>query len=379
MPSAVLISAFHDYRTAKRASIHQIADGLVRSGVDVAFVSTRFSRLSKRTADSRMFLWDRANRIETVNGVRCFLWRTNLHPFRSGIPLLDRLTSHWYRLYAEFPNSTFDKLVAEADYVIVESSAAAIYVRRLKRLNPRAKIIYYAADRLDTVGAHDFIRRRLAQDQRLIDHFSLRSTGMMADFEWARGRLYKADFGVNPAEFANVGPSPFPDGTTPAVSVGSMLFDASFFEIAAPLFPQLQFHVIGCGEDFGACPNVHVYPEMPFAQMLAYVKHAAVGVAPYRHAPGAEYLAESSLKLAQFDHVGIPSVCPHFAVGSAPNRIGYTPGDEASIEAAVTTALGRIGATRPQPYPSWEEVALQVIEPEQYGARRISGAAGPQV
>jgi 2-beta-glucuronyltransferase len=57
----VILSAFQDYRTPKRASIHQVAHALAQDGCDVSFISTRFSLISKKKGDSRLFLWDQAN------------------------------------------------------------------------------------------------------------------------------------------------------------------------------------------------------------------------------------------------------------------------------------------------------------------------------
>lgn len=367
----VLISGYHDYRTAKRASIHQIADGLVKAGLDVSFISTRFSALSRYTGDSRLFLWDKANVPEDVNGVRCLLWRTLLHPFSSPSRLLERLSSYGYEFYSELPNRAFDELIGGADYVIAESGTAVIYLRRIRRLNPRAKIIYYGADRLETIRAHPFVRSRLNEDESLIDHFSLRARRLADEFPYASGRLYKAGFGFNEDELRAVGPSPYAPGQKVAVSVGSMLFDPSVFKLVAGHFPEMQFHVIGCGTSFDAPPNVHIHPEMPFARTLTFVKHGSIGIAAYADAPGAEYLAESSLKLAQFEFFGVPAVCPSFAVGASRHRIGYEPGNEESIRSAVSAALASVGSVQPRSFPSWEEIALQVVEPVLYGGTAI--------
>lgn len=362
----VFLSAFHDYRTAKRASIQQVADGLVLAGHQVSFVSTRFSHLSKRTRDSRLFLWDRANKVETVNGIRCYLWRTAAHPFQARNAAINTLMSRLYPFYAALPDRQFDAFLRDADYVIIESSVAAIFMRRIKRLNPAAKIVYYATDRLDTVGAHPFIRERLEQDVALIHHVSLRSPKMASDFGWAAGKLYRAEFGIEPNDFANVGPSPYAPGVQTAVSVGSMLFDPTFFQLAAPRFPDVQFHIIGCGASFDAPSNVIVHPEMKFVDTLPYVKHATVGIAPYHPAPGVEYLADSSLKMAQYEYFALPSVCPDFAVGDVRSRFGYRPGDEKSIVAAMGQALAAKGKIVPRTFLTWEQVADRVLSPEAY-------------
>jgi len=364
----VIISAYHDYRTPKRASLHQIADALVRAGFGVSFISTRYSLLSRLTGDSRLFLWRRANTVELANGVECLLWRTAAHPFRSRLGLVQLLSGYAYDLYSELPNPLFDELLRKADYVVVESGIAAIYLARIRRMNARAKIIYYAADRLETISAHPSARRKLSENEAVIDHFCLRATQLKDDFPYAAGRMYKAGFGINPEEFAAAGPSPYASDEKVVISVGSMLFDPSVLQTAAANFPQLQFHVIGPGVKFDAPPNVHIHPEMPFDQTLAFVKHASIGFAPYAPVEGGDYLAESSLKLMQFEYYGLPSVCPSFAVGSSANRVGYEPSNEASITHAICSAISMIGQVESRSFPSWEEIALQVIEPERHAA-----------
>ncbi|VWX53327.1 polysaccharide biosynthesis protein GumK [Novosphingobium sp. 9U] len=371
----VFLSAYHDYRTAKRASIHPLANALAQSGYDVSFISTRFSHLSKRKGDSRLFLWDRANRIETVDGIRCYLWRTAFHPFATGSPITDKVMELLFPLYAALPNRDVDRLFAEADYVVVEASVAAILLRRIRRLNARAQIIYYATDRLDTVGAHPFVRRRLVKDAGLIEHVSLRSSLMADDFAWAGPqRLRRIGFGIEPSDFTNIGRSPYPDGVRAAVSVGSMLFDPSFFREVAPAFPDVQFHVIGCGHQFEAPANVTIHDEMPFRATLPFVQHAAVGLAPYKFAPGVEYLSESSLKLAQYEYLGLPAACPDFAAGTVSSRFGYRVGDTGSMRAAFGAALSRSGTVAPRRFPTWAEIGQRLLHPEAYADTRLNAA-----
>jgi 2-beta-glucuronyltransferase len=361
----VVLSAYHDYRTAKRASIHQVARALANLGHDVSFISMRFSHLSRWKGDSRLALADRSNRIEMVDGIKCYLWRTLLHPFASSKASINAMMGAFFEIYAQTPNKTVDQLLSNADYVIIESSVAAIFVRRIHRLNPQAHIVYYATDLLDTVGAHPFVQRQLEKDGALIGHVSMRSPRMMNDFKWAGPRRYRAEFGVDVTEFSEVGATPY---NTPCnvVSVGSMLFDPSFFQTVAPVFPEITFHVIGCGMKFSSPDNVIIYDEMRFRDTLAYLKYATIGVAPYRPAPGTEYLAESSLKLAQFEYFGLPSVCPDFAVGANTARVGYQVNDRDSMCKSLSRALKMVGKVRPRQFQSWEDVAARVLKPQDY-------------
>ncbi|MBB4860970.1 2-beta-glucuronyltransferase [Novosphingobium chloroacetimidivorans] len=367
----VFLSAFQDYRTKKRASVQQVADGARNLGYEVWFVSTRYSRMSRRTGDSRLSLDHTANSIEEVNGINCFLWKTLVHPFASRSKILNALMNKLFTLYAAWPNAQFDEILRSADYVVIESSVAAIFLPRIRRLAPKSRIIYYATDRLDTVGAHPAVQRRLIANEALIHHASLRSARMAKDFSWLGNRLYLAEFGVHHEDFRDIGPSPYINGRPAAVSVGSMLFDRRFFETIPSLFPNVDFHVIGCGEYFSGSDNLYVHDEMTFKDTLPFVKHAAVGIAPYRPAPGVEYLADSSLKLAQYELFGLPAVCPHFAVGEVTSRAGYAPGDMESMREAMGQALSTAGSVAPRQFKTWEDVAERILNPELFDANRL--------
>jgi 2-beta-glucuronyltransferase len=366
----VFLSAFQDYRTKKRASVQQVADGARSLGYDVWFISTRYSCLSKQTGDSRLFLDTMANSVEVVNGIHCLLWKTPLHPFASRNKLLNAFMGKLFSPYAAWPNRLFDDILKKADYVVVESSVAAIFIPRIKRLAPNSRIIYYATDRLDTVGTHPAVQRKLIENASSLHHIALRSPRMASDFSWAADRLFLAQFGIHSEDFVGIGADPY-HGRQAVISVGSMLFDKRFFEEIPPLFPEIDFHVIGCGEQFSGGPNLYVHDEMPFKETIPFVKHANVGVAPYRFAPGVEYLADSSLKLAQYEFFGIPAICPDFAVGGVASRSGYVPGDVQSMRAATIRALSMIGTIVPRKFPSWEEVADRILEPERFEETKL--------
>jgi hypothetical protein len=75
---------------------------------------------------------------------------------------------------------------------------------------------------------------------------------------------------------------------------------------AADQFPEVQFHIIGPGRTSDALSrsNVHVYGEMKFAETVKYIKHAKFCIAPYRRNEHATYLADTSMKLLQYDFLG---------------------------------------------------------------------------
>lgn len=362
----LILSAFQDYRTRKQASIQQIANGLAAAGHDVTFFSTRFSMLSRFSGDSRQILNRRANGFEWVNGIRCYLWKTAFHPFSPRFAGLKGVMGLLNRWYGYWPSAAFDQMVRQSDVIIVESGMAVVHLPRIHRLNPSTRIIYYCTDLLKTVGAHPEAQRILEQCDQWLEHICVRSSKMVPDFAWSTRPIHLATFGITPADFDAIGDNPYEGPGPHVVSVGSMLFDPTVFA-AAEQMPDVTFHVIGCGQTFAAPPNVRIYDEMPFRQTLPYIKHATVGIAPYRAAPGCEYLDESSLKLAQFELFGLPAVCPGFAAGAVASRVGYKPGEIGSVVAACRRALALAGTIAPRQFPDWQTVAARVIEPAAHG------------
>lgn len=369
----VVIISDHDYRTRRRANMHPIADALVRLGCDVTFVSVRFSVLSRIKGDSRTFLWNRANQPEVSNGVRCYLWRTPIHPFHLRRRGLAGLSAWLYRVYARWPNRFIDDALAQATGVIVESGLGALLFKRVRALNPRTATVYVASDDLETVGVHPFVQAQLEKSASCIDQVCLPSPRMARGFAWAGDRVFHVPHGLDTGDFQDDAGSPYASKLN-AVSVGSMLFDSDVFVRGAARVPEVQFHVIGAGMTFDAPPNVQLYPETAFRDTIAFIRHADIGLAPYRPAPGCDYLCDTSMKLMQYELLGIPAVCPMFAAGGREGRFGYSPGNPASFEAAIRAALAEGRNPSPRQFLSWEEVVRRLLDPRAYPDAQMQGA-----
>lgn len=348
----------------RRGSIQSLASATAKNGHAVTFLSLRFSLLSLIKGDSRNFLWRKANRPEFIDGIRCYLWFTLIHPFQPRSRLLTALFRPYYFVHKRLRNRFVDDCFRNADYIVIESGQGILYAERARRLNPRAKIIYRASDKLGTIGAAALLQAELEKHAAIFDWYCLLSAGMVDDFAWARDRCHLVPLGIDAKEFENTGLNPY-IAKFNAVSVGSMLFDPNFFKIAAILFPDIQFHIIGCGQTFEASDNVKLYDEMAFRETLRYIKFASLGLAPYRPTQGAEYLGNSSLKLRQYEYFGIPAVCPFFAVGESRNRFGYDPGDATSIKNAISTA--RMSHFVPvAPLLSWQNLSERLLDPSRF-------------
>ncbi|HEY0819672.1 MAG TPA: hypothetical protein VGD46_12895 [Rhizobacter sp.] len=357
-----LILSAHDYRSPRKAGIHFVAAELAKLGT-TRFFSLHYSLLSKLKSDPRLSLDALANRKGlSPDGVECYLWRTLVHPFGMRSPALAPLEAMMFRHYTARPSPVLVEWIREADVVFFESGMSPVFFDQVRRHNPKARTVYIASDDLDSIGAARFVKRTFARVAPSIGTICLKAPSMTANVASGPNvRVIPHGFDFSVDEHAD--PSPYPEGVH-AVSVGSMLFDPEFFVVASREFPQVQFHVIGSGTGrrpgYGA--NVLVYDEMPHRQTLPYIKHATVGIAPYRAASIPPHLGETSLKLMQYDHFKLPAVCPLAIAGGFSNRFGYDPGDPASIVQAMRQALGapRVSARR---HLRWSEVVQRMLEP----------------
>lgn len=367
----LLLSA-HDYRTPRRASIHFIAEELARRG-PTRFFSLRYSRLSRWKHDIRLPLDASANAVVRHRGVDCYLWKTALHPFNTRRDWLRPLEDAMFRHYVASAPAILRQWMADADTIVFESGTAVVFAGLARRINPRAKLIYRASDGLSAIDSADYVARAFAQAAPAMDAIALVSPAMAAEVA-SRGNVYHVGHGMDPALAAQGDPSPFADGVH-AVSVGSMLFDPGAIAVASRAFPQVRFHVIGSGRgrEPGYGGNVTVYDEMPHALTLRYIKHARFGIAPYAAARLPAYLADSSLKLLQYDFFALPAICPHAIVGDYASRFGYAPGDPDSIVAAVRRALDAPRVRSRQPL-DWGQTVDRLLDPMAYPDTRIAHA-----
>ena len=376
-PGRFLVLSAHDYRTPRRANIHFIADELANRG-NTRFFSLRYSALSRWKNDIRLPLDAKANRVEKHGGVECFLWKAVLHPFNTRRRWLRPLENLMFRWYVRHPPPVLVDWLREAEVVIFESGTAVVFAELARKLNPSARLIYRASDSLSAIDSAQYVEQAFAHAAAGLDAIALVSPAMASEVA-SQENVYHIGHGLDPEIEQLADPSPYAPGVH-AVAVGSMLFDPAAIATASQAFPQVTFHVIGSGRgrmpDYGE--NVVVYGEMPHAQTLRYIKHANFGIAPYASNRLPAYLADSSLKLLQYDFFALPAICPHAIVGRYASRFGYAPGDGQSIVTAVDAAL-RAPRVRTRECVGWPETVDRLLEPERYPELRIiSSGNSPQ-
>lgn len=355
----VLLVSRHDYRSGWRANFHFLAEAFLALGARVSFISTGFSFLSVLRGDRRCAISAHANRWQNVNGVDCLLWKTVFHPVRADNRWLGMVMTSLFRWWPRLPSGILDRAAAAADIILVESDLSAVLLRRLRRKAPNATILYIASDLLATIGAAPQIERALYDGRAAIDHVVAVARPMIPALEALGRPVHYIPHGIQPEDFVEDGPSPYVAPRN-AVTVGSMLFDAGAIEAAATAMSDMTFHLIGTPPCRLPLPNVVEHGPMPFRETIPWLRHADVGIAPYRRDAAAGYLADSSFKLMQYGYLGLPAVCPDFAVGDHPLRFGYVPGDPDSVVAAFAAALSPEVRRDQASAPTWNDIAKRM-------------------
>jgi 2-beta-glucuronyltransferase len=355
----VVLSATHDYRSAAKASIQFIAGALARKG-RTAFIATHSSGLSRLRGRDTRSVHHVHNRFEHVDGVDCFLWHSRFHPLNWRGPQLDAVQTLVNDSYVSLTPSSVRQALECAKTVIIESGCSLVFASRIRKLNPKARIIYHANDELASIGLNSWYDKQIEKLAGVIDDFIITSPSMTLPISAdARVKLVPHGMDLDLINAAKASQPPFGAGIH-AVSAGATLFDRSFVEIAGRTHPSLLFHIIGSNDCGPSGENVRWYDSMSFEAVLAYFAHCSVGLAPYLDKGTSTFMADTSMKLKQFGILGKPAVCPHFAVGNHVGRFGYEPGNQISIKAAIDAALAA-GDQPPSPSSDWDETVEAIL------------------
>jgi len=361
MQQQLLVLSGHDYRSRRKAGIHFVTEAAAAYFKQRKFISIGYSHLSRFNGDQRIALDRLANIWAAEAGVECFLWKTAVHPVNVGGRLLEPISALPYRALARREAPVLDTAIRSSSTIMVESGLSPIFLDRIRQLAPSARLIYFCSDLLDTLGVHPVVDRVLKRNLANVDLIRVPAHAMLSAFADSGAATKVIPNGIATADLDRPMTSPYSDRRA-ICSVGSMLFDPSYFQVAADAYPEIDFHIIGSSCSHRAyLANVIMHPEMPYLATLPFIQYAAALVAPYRSSKSASYLSETSLKMLQAAYYGVPAICPDFAVGQRRRRFGYIPNNANSIIAATRDALSA-GRQRPATdIIDWEAVARELF------------------
>lgn len=343
----ITLFTVHDATSPRKVDFHFWADAFTARGHNVDFVTVGFSPFTFLKRCGRRYKGP-FNRWVTIDfGARKFLWCPPLHPFTLGSRFLNSLTAPVFRLYPKLLPQKLLAGIADTDLFIIENGVGLMLLPELLRLCPQAKIIYSACDRIETLGYHPVIVKAEKDALAKIDLVRVPAKVMMGDYA-GHPNVRFIPHGLDKNLFDETRKNPYKRGKN-AVNAGDMLFDADMVATLARNFPDWTFHLFGkkavLAESF---PNVLTHGEKPFGQIIPYIQHADIGIAPYRPAPNADYLSQSSLKMIQYSYCRLPIVAPAFAAAGRDHVFSYDPANEETIVDAMKMAAAfdreKIGA-----------------------------------
>jgi 2-beta-glucuronyltransferase len=337
----VILTSHVFLRGYRKASIHFVARKWAERGHQVRFVTIGHSWLTylKDRPRFEALRHAQANRFETVEpNLEAGAYLPPLHAFSSNNPLLNRLNEYGFHLYGAYLPPFARRAVTEADLVVIESGSALSFFDHVKALNPRARTLYFCRDLLRSVGAAPVLQR---MQNKAIDRFdvicvpSQRLGAMLPE----GGKIRFIPQGVDTALFDRDYASPYQPGSRNAVSVGNMLFDQAAMDRMVAAAPDVTFHIFGAVWRGSPAPNIVVYGERDFESIVPYIRHADIGLAPYRLTPDEVYLAESSLKLSQYSYCRLPILLPDLIPYARPNGVAYRLDGETDWRGRIEAAL----------------------------------------
>ena len=349
----------------RRASIHALCEALLRRGWILDFVTvgqspvSRFNSRSQwpHTAQRPVNQWT-----EIATHLYSYVWRAPFHPFNLRNNLLNQIVTPLFSLYPRLLPGAVRRRAQEAKLILFEGPVSTTLMGSMRALAPDALLIYNAADRLRTVGAHPLLSQLEMRYAPLLDLVRVPAQLMTADYPCGTPVVY-IPHGLDKASFSGPSRNPFSTSNN-AIMIGDMLFDPWVLEGLAESFPDWQFHVFGVGSvPAKAKPNMIVHGEQPFSTIIPYIQHADIGLAPYRRSSDAGYLSQSSLKMIQYTYCRLSIVVPFFAADGRAHACGYKPGDTASLCDAFARAIGYDRRTIESPAVStWDEVLDQMLD-----------------
>lgn len=352
----VLISV-HDGDSDRKTGFHFWADILSKRGHEVRFVTAGSSLISLLKKNGKQLKKPFNEWVELAPRFLKYTWLPPFHPLYAGRGFIDRVTRPLFALYPHLLPPSLTREFKSADVFIIENGAGQMLVPLIARLNPSARIIFNSCDRPSVIRLHSVV---VDSEHAMLPHLDairLNAAAMAADFP-AGTETHYIPQAIDKALFDNAATNPY---TTPknAINVGDMIFDAKAVEILAAHFTDWTFHLFGKGAKISQpMDNVVEHGEVPFLDLVPYIKFADIGLSPYRNTEKAAYLGQSSLKNVQYTYCRLPIVAPAIAGGSRPHIITYSSSDDPrnvieAFEAAITYDRHNID---PDSVPSWEDI-----------------------
>lgn len=341
--------------------MHWICDSLMARGWHVRFVTCDFSyvtrvRGDRRTATGRIV---GLNSLTTVSkSLSLAVIQTFLHPMGHQRGLIGRILDAATAVYPWPRGRLVSELAAGTDLVIVESCGALMMIDIIRKATS-APIVYRVSDNIEVIRPVPSLLLAEKKAAAMVDAISLASEKLAARFR-PLGVVRIDPMGIDKSVFDRANVNPYGnDLRTKVVISGSSGLDVKSLAIAANAKPDWLFVQFGSAKNIPRMENILAMGEVPFSEMVPWVKFADIGFAPYLVKPGFEYQAEHSNRLLQYTYCGLPSVVPRELTSSSRQHfVGYIAGEIASISSALDFAANFDKGNVPRDsVETWDDLA----------------------
>lgn len=350
----------------RKTSVHFVAEEFAKLGHTVHFTTVSYSMMSRLKCDARysaLKAHQNNQYIEVSERLFAGAYLPFVHPFSSALPIPNFIEEAAFRAYGNSIPDFVRQQIEAADIVFLESGTAIAFANKIKNLNPLAKLVYFCRDRLATVGAAPSLIQLEKELANSADLIIVPSRFIGHQFEQSN-KVHFVPQGVDKAAFDASLPSPYQSGTVNVIMVGDMLFDAKAVTAFTRANPHVDFHLFGTKWTGTKFANLIDHGEASFSDIVPFVKHADVALAPYRTDPQAAYLAESSLKLKQFAYCRLPVLVPSGIPVNHGNEVRYDLSNSTNLADVLNRALDlKVEDTWSNSIFDWIGVAERMLAP----------------
>ncbi|MGC6367727.1 MAG: hypothetical protein ACON35_06990 [Candidatus Marinamargulisbacteria bacterium] len=344
----ILLLSCHLYQSKNQAGFHHYANAFQKLNHNVSFCTCPNSLLNLlkelKTDPSRFF-----ERVKV-------LWFSFFPTRKKGIRV-----SGYFSLLHNYANLNYGQSIFKLifllgysrifnssenyDIIIFESNICLYLHKKLKKQFPSATFIYRISDVLKLIGGSDDL---IAHEKTIIHDFDLLVVPTKATYAAFKAlapssKILLQQQGVNKHQFEHAmqSPSPYDKSFKHAAYVGMSEIDWEFIQIAANLFPNIQFHIIGPYSKKISSSNIFYHGLLPFQDSLPYIAHCDLGlnIARYPNETPSSFIpANKPLKYMQYTYFKKPIITPSYLQLNEPHVFNYDS-NENSIKRAIEDAL----------------------------------------
>jgi 2-beta-glucuronyltransferase len=359
MKKVVIITGHFPFQK-RRGSILWVSDHLQKMGWHVTLVTVGYSWLSYLKSDRRLKalnykpkqgLHVHSHSLTTIFGF------SPIHPAKSGIQVMDKALFVCRALFESFWRPRLRQSLENAELVICESGAPVLLAPLISEYAPTAARIYRINDDIGLLNAPDFLVRAEVENQHHFTRISSANQCLIRKFSHKNRTIDL--MGIPRSRMKKVMPSPYQKSNIQKIAVcaGTTQLDYEALVWIAQSRPNWQVHVLGRSKvsQEKSPKNLIYHGEVKFDDVVNFIAHADIGLAPYIDKPGIEYQSTNSNRMLLYRHHGLPILGPdRICDPSLPSIIGYSD----------PTALNRceVIPRQPEVIQDWSILAMALAQ-----------------